>query len=228
MACAHCGAESPAGNHFCGKCGHALAEPDSGPSPRYASRSVILRREIAILSAALFVLAGTVFGVWYALFYQRSPEMVVRRFVDADLNNQFSRQNQYLVDRWDSRVVLSVFQALRRQTGGSPFRDYRITGSSQSGNTAYVNVVLTFTPPSVPGVNTPLNAAAPPGPTSVPFSFILLSDHGEWKIDGSQTLANAAGALAAVGYTQIAPLLKGIPNITLPNTGVPLPGGTTL
>lgn len=236
MVCEHCGAESSAGNHFCGKCGYALADSDSGGSlPRHAPRAVILRREIAILSAALLILAGTVFGVWYAMFYQRSPEMVVRRFVDADLNNQLSRQNQYLVDRWDSRMVLSAFQALRRQTGSSPFRDCRITGATQSGNTAYVNVVLTFTLPSVPGVNTPLNASAPPGPTSVPFAFVLLSDHGEWKIDGSQTIANAAGALAAVGYTQIAPLLKGVPNITLPNTGVPVPavpppapGDTTL
>jgi hypothetical protein len=225
MLCANCGAESSADNHFCGKCGFALSHEDGeAAAPRYRSRHVMLRREMAILAAALILIASTVFGVWYGMFYQRSPEMVVRRFVDADLQRQFARQNQYLVDRWDSRAALSAFQAIRQQTGSSPFQNCQITGCSQSGNTAYVNVVVSFTLPSVPGVNTPLNAAAPPGPTSVPFAFVLLSDHGDWKIDGSQTLVNASGALAAVGYTQIAPLMNGIPNVTLPTSGIRVPG----
>lgn len=230
MLCSQCGAEGAAGNLFCGKCGGALDAERTVPvdpaGPSYRPRHEIVRREATILAAALLLIACVTFGVWYGLFYQRSPEMVVRRFIDADLQSQFARQNEYLIDRWDSRMVLSAFQAVRQHTGASPFKDYRITGTSQSGNTAYVNVELRFNLPSVPGVNTPLNAPAPPGPTFVPFSFVLTSEQGGWKIDGSQTLANASGALAAVGYTQIAPLLNGVPNITIPNLG--LPGGVPL
>lgn len=220
MVCAHCGAEISADNQFCGKCGSTLCEPETATG--YPSRPSTIRREVAILTTALLLIAATALGVWYGLFYQRSPEMVVQRFVDADLQNQFARQNQYLIDRWDSRMVLSAFQTVRRHTGGSPFQNCRITGSTQDGNTAYVNVDLKFATPSVPGVNTPLNAAAQAGPTTVSFSFVLSSEKGEWKIDGSQTLANATGAFAAAGYMQIAPLLNGVPNITLPN--FPIPG----
>ena len=228
MLCAYCGAECPSGNLYCGKCGRSLDLGESDSAPRYRPRQIVLRHEATILAAALLLIAATAFGIWYALFYMRSPEMVVRRFIDADLQNRFAAQNQYLVDRWDSRMVLSGFQAIRQHTGSSPFKDCQITGASQSGNTAYVNVVLKFTLPTVPGVNAPLVApplpptpAAPPGPTLVPFAFVLSTENGQWKIDGSQTLANATGAFAAVGYTQFAPLLNGVPNLTLPNLGVP-------
>ncbi len=220
MICAGCGAENPSNNLFCGKCGDALSTPEL--EPRYSPRSVTLRRELTILALGLLLMTGAAFGAWYGMFYQRSPAMVVRRFIDADLQDQFSRQPQYLVDRWDSRMVLSAFQVIRQKTGSSPFKSCRIMGYSESGSTAYVNVQLSFTLPAVPGVNTPLNAAAPAVATNVPIAFVLTSQNGEWKIDGSQTLANAAGALAAVGYTQLAPLMNGVPNIKLP--GFSLPG----
>jgi hypothetical protein len=227
MVCSHCGAESAADNQYCGKCGSTLGNAD--PTPRYPTRPSTIRREAAILGTALLLITATGLGIWYGLYYQRSPEMVVQRFVDADVQNQFARQNQYLIDRWDSKMVLSAFQTVRQHTGGSPFRDCRITGSTLSGNTAYVNVEVKIAIPSVPGVNTPLNAPAPPGPTTVPFAFVLSSEKGEWRIDGSQTLANATGAFAAAGYIQFAPLLNGMPNIKLPTLSMPgsIPNNTS-
>jgi len=226
MVCAHCGSECPAEHLYCGKCGRSIDGGDTGgAATTYRPRSVALRREATIVALALVLIAASAFGAWYGLFYQRSPEMVVQRFVDADLQDKFALQNQYLVDRLDSRVVLSAFQAIRQHTGSSPFKDYRIVGTSASGNTAYVNVELRFSLPVVPGVNAPPALPAPavgtPGSTVVPFAFVLTVEKGEWKIDGSQTLANAAGALAAVGYTQLAPLINGVPTITIPNLGPP-------
>src|SRR5579871_2094998 len=120
MICANCGTENPADNLYCGRCSYRLSE-NAAAVRRYPSRASTLRREFAILGGGLTVLLLAAFWAWYALGYARSPIMIVRRFVDADVSGQYSRQPPLIVNRWDAQMVLSGFQAIRRQVGRSPF-----------------------------------------------------------------------------------------------------------
>ena len=115
MTCSRCGAESGSSDAFCRECG--APQPASGDSvPTYRSRASLLRRELAILSAGLVLLLGAAFGIWYGLFYQSSPAMVVRRFMDADRDARYADEQTYVLNRWDSQAVFSAFQAARKAT----------------------------------------------------------------------------------------------------------------
>jgi len=229
MICANCGSENPADNLYCGQCSYRLTATAAG-APHYPSRASMLRREFAILGVGLAVLLAAAFGVWYGLYYAKSPVMVVRRFVDADLNGQFSQQQPLIVNRWDAQMSLSAFQAIRRQIGRSPFQGYQVAGWSINGQTAYVTVSIPFRMPTLPGLGiampggtatpAPVAPGAPPT-TTLPIGFALTFENGEWRIDASQTFANAIGTLAAVGYAQIAPNLSNLPNLNLPNLNLP-------
>jgi len=225
MVCPQCRAENPADSAFCGACGRALAE--RAPSPHYLDRVALLRRELVILAFGVVLLLAAAFGAWYALFYQRSPAMIVRGFIEADRAGDFALEQQYVSNQWDSRVVLGILQAFRKQTGVSPFQSYRILDSSVSGQTAIVSVEITVTLPNragtgpltTPGVNPPAT-----GQNVLPITFTLLRENNEWRIDAAQTAMSVTGVLMALGYQQLGPYLPNLaPPGNLPPFSNPLP-----
>lgn len=241
MNCGQCGAENPSDHRYCGQCSHLL--DDDAPVPRYRDRTSLLRREFVLIGAGMTVLLAAAFFAWYLFYFQNSPEMVVRHFMDADRKNQFAGQQQYVSNRWDAQMMLTAFQTIRKQAGTSPFASYRIVDASSSGKTAYVHVNLLFDPivmPAAPLLAPFRNPAAPPRPVpppatpngkvTVPVVFTLNYEDNTWKIDSSQTLATVLANLAALGYKQfgpnllnggIPPGLQNLPGLTLPNLTAP-------
>jgi hypothetical protein len=229
MICAHCRAENPADNTYCGQCGSALAE-DAAP-PRYPDRASLIRREIVIVAVGLLTLLAASYGVWLALYYRNSPESVVRQFIEADLAGRLDQQSQYVSSRADSRLILAAVQEFRRLSSASLFQDYRILGSTTRGQSATVSVLLTLPPPTQPPAPpTPGMPAPPPANSTFPVTFSLIREDNEWKIDPTQTLSDVAGTLLANGYQNIQ---KNLPNLWPPPTlpvipipSTPAPGGS--
>lgn len=212
MVCPECQSESPASSAYCGRCGRALGE-EATAIPRYPDRAALLRREIVIMAVGILLLFGAAFGVWYALVYQRSPMVVVQRFIEADRAGDFALEQQFVSQQWDSQLVLGMLQAFRKQTGKSPFQNYRILGASVSGQSASVSVEITAHVPNLTGsgpASLPGPNPSPSGPTVLPITFTLRVEDGQWKIDAAQTALSVAGALVAMGYQQFGTSLPGL------------------
>jgi hypothetical protein len=235
MVCPQCRADNSGANSYCGSCGATLAhsaqglplsgggrQPISTPerlndSPRYERRESILRREITILAAGLAFVAASPFGAWYLFFYQRSPAMIVQKFVEADRAGNLTAERQYVSSTWDSRMILSGLQTFRQQAGSSPFDKYRIADVSVNGDSATVDVEVTITAPAAMRPIVPPAAGAPAARNNtVTVGFALIREKGEWKIDPAQTLAGLSGVLLAQSFQQLAPTL-GLPQQPQPN-----------
>jgi hypothetical protein len=241
MICPHCKVENPHGDSYCGKCGHGLTE-EVARLPRYTDRRLLVRRELAILLGGIFLIIVAACGAWYVVGYQRSPAMVVRKFIDADIAGQFAQQQQYVANSWDSRAALSLYQQIRQQAGASPFKNSVIKDVSvDRGQTAFINVEITVTPPKLPVM--PGGFAPPPAlttPTVFPFTFVMQRENGEWKIDSTQTLVSAAMAVAFTATQKLGPnfafpnmkLPPGFPNLAPAPNGIVIPNpsgpGSTL
>jgi hypothetical protein len=230
MVCAHCNRENPADTLYCGQCGRGLQTGDPS-TPRYADRTTLLRRELAFVFFGIVALLAAAYGAWYVVFYQRSPVAVVRGFLDADVAGQYSREEEYVAPGAGSRFILASFQTFRKQSGASPFKGYNITGSSTSGNSAYVNVNIPAKTPTPGG--TPFGPMPGSSATSMTITFALVRQNNTWKIEPAETLASAAGVLATLGYQTVIPSLPGLlapgampnlGNLGLPNLGIPNPG----
>lgn len=208
MECPSCNAANPVWNRFCGACGGPLPE-DEG-IPEYPTRHTSVRREIAVVSAGFLLICFAVGLAWYLFFQRGSPASIVRAFIEADRNSDYATEQQYVLSRWDSRIVLSALQTFRQQTGFSPFKQYRVLNTSFNGDTAVVNVEVTFRPA----------ASASPGVIPVPAStqtvpFVLVRQNRDWWIDATQTAAGLAGIWIANGIQQV------LPNGLAPPGGVP-------
>jgi hypothetical protein len=218
MLCPECRTENPDDRAACAECGSALT---ASPSPTHQpSNAVLVRREIGVIVVGLTAIALSLFGAWYVLVRYRSPETIVRRFIDADIQGRFAEQNRYVVEGWSSTLTLSVFQEIRKQLGRSPFENSRIAGSSVHGSTADVEVEVPA--PSLGG--RPAQPATPVGNT-VDITFSLERRGDEWRIQPEQTAASAAAAYAALGWRASGFKLPG--GLALPPLPNPGSGPTT-
>ena len=222
MQCESCQAVNPSGNAFCGKCGAALSD-SSGAVPVYPTRASNVGREMTLIAAGILAILVAVYGAWYFMYAQRSPDSVVRRFIEADRSGDMAAERKYVSSRFDSHVILSALQAVRTQIGVSPFNQYRILRSSITGETAFVYVELTFprTTPFIPNITTPAAPNPAVGPIVQQLPIYLIREDGEWKIDSTQTVAGITAIFVALGVQQMAP------NFT-PPAGFPgFPGAAT-
>src|SRR5437867_11285585 len=89
--------------------------------PVYERRESILRREIIVLFAGIALVLAASAAAWYFLYAVRSPIVVVKRFIEADIVGNYSAQQQCVSSRWDSRFILSALQTFRKGAGASPF-----------------------------------------------------------------------------------------------------------
>lgn len=219
MTCPTCQAQNPPENAYCGQCGAALAAHDSSV-PIYRSRSHSVRRETIIILIGVLAIFTALAGTYYLYFVPRSPQFIVRQFIEADLAGKMADQSKYVSTRWDSRLFLSTFQTIRQASGSSPFKNYSIPDSSERNDTATVAVRI---PIPAPLVAKPGPAKLPPGAfnNSVDVLFHLVRENNEWRIDPTQTAASLAGILIALGINQA----PGNVLIPFPGTGpIPFPG----
>jgi hypothetical protein len=162
------------------------------------------------VSGIAFILAA-VAGAYFLFLVPRSPAYAVQKFMEADQAGNFTEQNRYVSTRWDSHLLLSAFQAIRQQSGASPFQKSRIVNTYQRNDIAVVSVELTLpNPPPVPANPAP----AIPANNKVVVSFQLVREGNDWLIDPAQTMAGLAGVLVGMGINQ-SPI----------GTLFPLPGG---
>jgi hypothetical protein len=223
MLCPSCAAENPSGNAYCGKCGTTLNEA-AAFVPRYSDHKRLVRRELAVLFFGVCALLGVSWLVWYLLVSTRSPANVVRAFIESDRSGQLTRQQEMVSNTWDSRAALTLFQAIRQQSGSSPFQDYRIIRTNEGrSNQAFVDVEVTVPPPSIalvtPAPATSGGNSVVPNKIKITVTFVLGRQGDEWKIDSAQTLASVISALAANGFQQFranSPNFPNIPNLPLP------------
>src|SRR5689334_16109373 len=104
MTCGNCQHENAGGYTFCGHCGAALTDISV---PSYPDRSRAVRREIGIVLAGIALVLAAAVGS-FVLFYQiGSPDVVVRKFIEADLRADYAAESLYVSSGLDSRVILS-------------------------------------------------------------------------------------------------------------------------
>ncbi len=228
MICGSCLTENPGDNTFCGQCGAQLSDV---PVPRYPDGTRIVRREIGIVVAGVMLVVAAAFGSFMVFYQTRSPETIVRKFIEADQKGDYSSESLYVTSGLDSRLILSLMQAVRSQAGTSPFQKYKIIGSNVRNDRATVHVKITVnTPPPAPAVVAPIAPA--PAATTYDVLFFLTRESGDWRIDPTETAAGLSGVLLAAGLQQspLNLLLNGNPGagmfpFPIPNGPVPMPNG---
>ncbi len=187
--------------------------------PQYTARDSLVRRELAIIAAGILLVLGAVYLTWLLVFRQNEPDVVVRKFVEADRAGRYAEQNALVANAWDATMILNTVQTFRKQTGLSPFERYRIADSSVSGNSAQVNVEVTLNPAPMPAFPT-----APQLPQTLVVQFHLVRQGDGWKIDPTRTLAGLTGVLMAIGFQQLIPNLQNLlpPNLNPTPTQPPV------
>jgi len=202
--------------------------------PQYGTRDSLFKRELAIIAAGILLVLGAVYLTWMLVFRQNEPDVVVRKFVEADRAGRYAEQNALVANAWDASMILSTVQTFRQQSGISPFERYRIADSSVSGNNAQVNVEVTLNPAPVSAFPA---AVQLPQTLLVPFHLVRQGDG--WKIDPTRTLAGLTGVLMAIGFQQLIPNLQNLlppglspsltppPAATVPPTPNPPPPSST-
>jgi hypothetical protein len=240
MVCPSCATENAVANAYCASCGTSLGDASSAAAvPRYGSQQGLVKREIAIVIGGLTAVLFAAWLAWYLLVTTRSPTSVVRAFIESDRAGQYSRQQELIASSWDSRMALNFFQALRQQSGSSPFQNYRIVRTSESrSSNAFVDVELTLGQPAIPFLTPPKGAASgQPATHKIMVTFVLSRQGDDWKIDSSQTLATVVSAIMAQGFQNIQanppsfqnlPIPPGWPNFGIPplTPGLPAPGAS--
>jgi len=190
-----------------------------GPVPRHTSTATLVRREVVVLLAGLCAIMVAVFGVWYVLAKLRSPEAVVRRFIDADIHGRYAEQRQCIEQGMSSSAVLTLFQQVRKQLGHSLFDKYRITDITRTGDSATVDVEI-----PAPSFGIPSAAGTPPAQT-ITIAMAVVRHGDDWRIQPEQTLANALPFLLAQGWQSLGlKLPPGLPSIPGMGPGQTGPG----
>src|SRR2546428_13972472 len=121
MQCEICQAVNPSGNAFCGKCGAALSSP-AVPIPVYPSRASNVVREMTLIAAGVLAILAAVYGAWYFTYAQRSPDSVVRRFIEADRSGDMAAERENVSSRLGFHVILSAPPAIRAPNCGFPLK----------------------------------------------------------------------------------------------------------
>jgi hypothetical protein len=196
MNCGLCLAENQGNNAFCGQCGAPLADDSV---PRYPDQKKAARREIGIVIVGVVFVLAAAMGSYLAFYQTRSPETIVRKFIEADQKGDFAGESLYVSSGLDSRLIMSLVQGVRAQTGTSPFQQYKIIGSSVNNDRASVHVQITVNPPPAPPS---VAAPVPPVPTKYDIYFFLIRENSDWKIDPAETAAGLTGVLLAAGLQQ--------------------------
>jgi len=214
MQCARCRKPVPDDRLECPSCGEAPG------IPRHEPRERLVRREIVIVTAGVLAVLGAAVLAWHLTVARKSPRAVVERFMEADRRGEFASAELLVSRRADSRMLLGAFRSLRQSLGFSPFDSARVLAASSSNSMASVEVEVQLPQlPSFPGV--------PPGtppPIRQPqrFTFSLVYEEGEWRIDPAQTAAGIAGALLAAGLQKAA----GFPSALIPGVAPPPSGAS--
>jgi len=177
-----------------------------------------------VIAGIVLILAAALGS--YLVFYQsRSPETVVRKFIEADQKGDFASESLYVSSGLDSRMILSLMQTVRTQSGTSPFQNYKILRSSIQNDRATVHVQITFNPPPATPIAAP--RTPPAGVTTYDVMFFLTRQSGDWRIEPTETVAGLTGVLLAAGLQQSPLNLLFNGNLGAGTFPLPLPNGTT-